>query len=90
MALGVPVIATNVGGPPEIVTDGEQGYLLAPEEPAAWAQAVARIAASPELARQMGRAGRERVERAFSSEHHAEGVLAAYDHALARRAARAS
>jgi glycosyltransferase involved in cell wall biosynthesis len=90
MALGVPVIATNVGGPPEIITDGEQGYLLAPEAPGAWAQAVARIAASPELARQMGRAGRERVELVFSSEHHAEAVLAAYEHALARRAQRAS
>jgi glycosyltransferase involved in cell wall biosynthesis len=90
MALRVPVLATNVGGPPEIVSDGEQGYLLAPEHPAAWARAVARIATSPQLAREMGRAGRERVERDFSPERHAEAVLAAYDHALARRAAQAS
>ena len=42
MALGVPVVATNVGGPPEIVEDGREGYLVAPREPAAWAQAIRR------------------------------------------------
>jgi L-malate glycosyltransferase len=90
MALRVPVVATDVGGPPEILTDGEQGYLLAPGEPAAWARAVARIAASPQLAQEMGRAGRARVERRFSAERHAQEVLAAYERVLARRPARAS
>jgi len=33
MAAGVPVIATNVGGPPEILSDGQEGYLLAPRAP---------------------------------------------------------
>jgi glycosyltransferase involved in cell wall biosynthesis len=90
MALRVPVIATTVGGPPEIVTDGEQGYLLPPEQPAAWAQAIKRIAASPQLAQAMGQAGRERVEDAFSAERHAASVLEVYERALARRGARAS
>jgi L-malate glycosyltransferase len=90
MALRVPVIATDVGGPPEILTDGEQGYLLPPGEPAGWARAVARIAASPQLAQEMGRAGRARVERHFSAERHAQEVLAAYERVLARRPARAS
>jgi glycosyltransferase involved in cell wall biosynthesis len=90
MALRVPVIATNVGGPPEIVTDGEQGYLLPPEQPAAWAQAVRRIAASPQLGEAMGRAGRERAAHAFSAERHAARVLEVYEHALARRGGRPS
>jgi glycosyltransferase involved in cell wall biosynthesis len=90
MALRVPVIATTVGGPPEIVTDGEQGYLLPPEQPAAWAQAIKRITASPQLAQAMGRAGRERVEDAFSAERHAASVLEVYERALARRGAAAS
>jgi glycosyltransferase involved in cell wall biosynthesis len=90
MALRIPVIATSVGGPPEIVDDGEQGYLLAPEQPQAWAQAIARIAGNPPLAQAMGRAGRERVERAFSAERHAAKVLEAYERALARTRARAS
>jgi L-malate glycosyltransferase len=89
MALRVPVIATSVGGPPEIICDGEQGYLLAPDQPAAWAQAVARIAGDPQLARAMGRAGRERAESAFSAERHAASVLESYARALARTGARA-
>jgi glycosyltransferase involved in cell wall biosynthesis len=43
MALEVPVLATNVGGPPELVRDGREGYLLPPDEPAAWAEAVRRV-----------------------------------------------
>ncbi len=78
MALGVPVIATNVGGPPEIVDDGVEGRLLAPHEPAAWAAAIAEIAAAPQLAQAMGSAGRARVERQFSAERHAEAVLGLY------------
>jgi L-malate glycosyltransferase len=78
MALGVPVLATNVGGPREIVQDGREGYLLAPLEPAAWAQAVKRLLADPALALAMGRAGRARVEREFSAERHAARVLELY------------
>src|SRR6202043_3471359 len=36
MALGVPVVSTSVGGPPEIVEDGREGFLVAPRDPAAW------------------------------------------------------
>jgi glycosyltransferase involved in cell wall biosynthesis len=43
MALEVPVLATNVGGPPELVRDGREGYLLPPGEPAAWERAVRRV-----------------------------------------------
>jgi glycosyltransferase involved in cell wall biosynthesis len=43
MALEVPVLATNVGGPPEIIREGREGYVLAPGEPAAWARAVRRV-----------------------------------------------
>jgi glycosyltransferase involved in cell wall biosynthesis len=84
MALGVPVLATNVGGPGEIVEDGREGYLLAPHQPAAWAQAVRRIADSADHGRAMGLAGRRRVQRAFTVEHHVAAVLAVYERALAR------
>lgn len=87
MALGVPVLATNVGGPPEIIDDGREGYLLAPEEPAAWAQAIRRIAESPDRGRAMGLAGRRRVERAFTAEHHVAAMLGVYERAIARAAA---
>ncbi|MBA3252065.1 MAG: glycosyltransferase family 4 protein, partial [Geodermatophilaceae bacterium] len=83
MALGVPVIATNVGGPPEILDDGREGVLLPPREPAAWAQAVARLADDPDRAAAMGAAGRRRVHRQFTVARHLDAVLALYAQAVA-------
>jgi len=83
MALQVPVVATSVGGPPEILEDGKEGFLVAPRDPRAWAQAIRRLAEEPGLGDQMGRAGRRRVEDAFTADHHARAVLEAYEHALA-------
>lgn len=85
MALGVPVLATNVGGPPEIITDGREGYLLPPLEPLAWARAIRVIADSPTLGAEMGRAGRLRVQRTFTVEHHVAAMLGVYERALAAR-----
>ena len=89
MALGVPVLATNVGGPPEIVEDGREGYLLPPHEPAAWARAVRRIAESPDRGVEMGLAGRRTVERKFTAEHHVAAMLAVYERAVTHATARA-
>lgn len=84
MALGVPVLATNVGGPPEIIEDGREGFLLPPLEPQAWAQAVRRILDSSDGGRSMGEAGRRRVREAFTAEHHARAILGVYERALTR------
>ena len=81
MALGVPVIATNVGGPPEIIQDGREGYLVAPREPEAWARAIRRLLESPERGFEMGRAGRRRVEEAFTVGHHVASMLDVYKRA---------
>ncbi|MCW3069341.1 MAG: glycosyltransferase family 1 protein [Solirubrobacterales bacterium] len=83
MALGVPVVSTNVGGPPEIVEDGREGLLVAPREPAAWAGAIRRIADSPALAQEMGRAGQLTVQRRFTIADHVAAMLAVYRRALA-------
>jgi glycosyltransferase involved in cell wall biosynthesis len=83
MALGVPVISTNVGGPPEILEDGREGYLLAPRDPVAWAAAIRRIADSESRAAEMGRAGRLNVQRRFTVEHHVAAMLDVYARALA-------
>jgi L-malate glycosyltransferase len=87
MALGVPVIATNVGGPPEILHDGREGLLLPPREPRAWAQAIRTLAQSPERRREMGHAGRRRVEQAFTTHHHSAAVCEVYERAVAHRSA---
>jgi len=78
MAMEVPVLATDVGGTVDIVEPGRQGYLLAPGDPQAWARAVRDVVESPDRGAAMGRAGRERVLRAFTPEHHAEAVLGLY------------
>ncbi len=83
MALEVPVLATDVGGPAEIVDDGVEGYLLPPAQPAAWASAVRRVADSADGGRGMGRAGRARVLREFTSDVHREAMLAVYERAIA-------
>jgi glycosyltransferase involved in cell wall biosynthesis len=59
MASGLPVIATNVGGLPEIVRHGENGLLVPPTDPAALATAMIRLASSPKERLSMGKAGRE-------------------------------
>lgn len=85
MALGVAVLATDVGGPPEIVEDGREGVLVPPREPHAWARAVGRLAESPELRLQMGAAGRRRVERQFTVAEHVAAIRGVYERALGAR-----
>jgi L-malate glycosyltransferase len=88
MALGVPVLATDVGGPREIVRDGREGFLLAPRQAGAWAQAVGRLLERADRGLELGRAGRERVEREFTVQRHVVDTLAVYERAIARAGAR--
>jgi glycosyltransferase involved in cell wall biosynthesis len=88
MALEVPVIATDVGGPREIVREGREGLLLPPRAPARWASAIARLAGDPELAARMGRAGRERAQQQFTTERHARATLDVYERAVEKSHAR--
>ncbi|RID99989.1 glycosyltransferase family 4 protein [Simplicispira hankyongi] len=60
MACGLPVVASNVGVNPEIVRNGENGYLASTPED--WVSALAQLLQSPSLRAQMGAAGRRRVE----------------------------
>jgi L-malate glycosyltransferase len=87
MAMGVPVVATSVGGPPEILQDGRQGYLVAPGQPRAWAQAICGIARRSDRGAELGLAGRRTVEEMFTSARHAQAMLALYERAVARAGA---
>jgi glycosyltransferase involved in cell wall biosynthesis len=78
MAMGVPVVATQVGGPAEIVRDGLDGLLLAPRQPDRWAAAVERLLLDPDLRREMGRNGRLRARQEFSAERHVDALLDHY------------
>lgn len=68
MAARVPVVATRVGGNPEVVEDGVTGLLVPPSDSAALAQAICRLLENPHLASQFGQAGRQRVAERFSLE----------------------
>jgi sugar transferase (PEP-CTERM/EpsH1 system associated) len=65
MATGLPVVATRVGGTPELVIDGLTGLLVSPADPLALALALKVYVEQPGLRRNHGRAGRERAEREF-------------------------
>jgi glycosyltransferase involved in cell wall biosynthesis len=79
MAAARPVVATRVGGIPEVVVDGETGLLVEPENPGALAGAIRRLLADPDLAARMGQAGRERARQVFSAGRMAELTAALYE-----------
>jgi len=66
MAAGLPVVATSVGGLPEVVAHGETGLLAPPRDPGALAQALARLLADATVRAEMGAAGRSRAVQEFS------------------------
>jgi glycosyltransferase involved in cell wall biosynthesis len=68
MACGVPVVASRVGGLPEVVIDGFNGRLCTPGDTRQMTEAVLEILSSPYRQRQMGEAGRERALSVFSPE----------------------
>jgi glycosyltransferase involved in cell wall biosynthesis len=68
MSVARPVVATNVGGLPEAITDGENGVLISPDNPADMALALVELARSRARAEALGRAGRRRQQRSFSIE----------------------
>jgi glycosyltransferase involved in cell wall biosynthesis len=79
MALGRPVVATTVGGTPELVLDGETGLLVPPRDVEALTAALKRVLDDGDLRRRLGEAGRRRVAERFSSRAMTRDVLALYD-----------
>jgi len=78
MALARSVVASRVGGIPELVTDGSEGKLVPAQDVAALSQALKELALSPELRQQMGKAGRERVARSHENKKTAAAVRDLY------------
>jgi len=74
MAMGKPVVATAVGGTPEAIVDGETGFLVPPNDPAAIADRVRILLENPYLIKQMGQQGRERVSMFFSVDAYAHSI----------------
>ena len=77
-ALGKPVIASDIGGLPELVQEGRTGLLVEPGSAGALAEAINRLAAHPEEAAEMGRKARMRVEKEFDSQTHYNKIMEIY------------
>jgi glycosyltransferase involved in cell wall biosynthesis len=82
MAHGVPVIASRIGGLPELVDDGVTGLLFDPGDPQDLARAVAALWRDPDLCRRLGWAARERALAAHGRATYRENLLGVYRRAM--------
>ena len=85
MARGIPVVATAVSGPCEIVEDGQTGLLVPPKDPDAMAKALVELLKDPGRRARMGRQGQARVETVFSLDSQIATLAALYDRLLQDR-----
>ena len=85
MAASRAVVASRVGGIPEIVEDGFEGFLVEPMDVDGLAERCRRLIESPDVARKMGERARKRVERDFSATAMADRVASVYKELLTPR-----
>ncbi|MBI2824607.1 MAG: glycosyltransferase [Planctomycetia bacterium] len=83
MSHGLPVIASRIGGLPELVEDGVTGFLFEPGNAAELTTKIKQLWDSPDLCRRMGLAGRAKAEREFGAEGYYRRLMAIYSRAIA-------
>lgn len=79
MAAGLPVVATNVGGIPELVEDGITGLLIPSENPKLLTDAIVELLKDPNKCKQMGQRGQDRIRKYFTIEKMIENTEKIYD-----------
>jgi glycosyltransferase involved in cell wall biosynthesis len=84
-----PIVASEVGGVPDLIANGEQGLLVPPGDPGALGQAVASLLRDPDHARELGSAARERRRREFTIQNTVGRIEALYDELVAGRGRKA-
>lgn len=82
LAAARPVVATNVGGAAEVISDGENGFLVESDDDRKMAEKILFLLENPEIAKQFGSRGRELVEARFSVAAQLENTAAVYDQVL--------
>jgi glycosyltransferase involved in cell wall biosynthesis len=82
MYFGLPVVGTAIAGVQEQIETGVNGFVVPPADPIALADVLEKLLLNPELRQQMGRAGRDRVQRCFSTDAYVSGVLDVYQSLL--------
>ena len=85
LAAGCPVVATRVGGVPDVVTDGEDGFLVAPAAVEELAGRLAELARNPDLRARMGASGRERMRTRYSVDRLIDDTDRLYRELLAKK-----
>ena len=85
MACGKPVVASNVGGTPEAVETGREGFLVPPADPASLAAAITTILSDHELASRMGQAALAKVRSRFTWRQVAHQIQAVYSEVVRMR-----
>jgi glycosyltransferase involved in cell wall biosynthesis len=85
MAMEKPVVATNVGGNPEVVVDGVTGSLVLPADSKSLTMALADLLTNPEKRRRFGKSGRQRVTEHFSKESMVSNIERIYDEIFAKK-----
>jgi glycosyltransferase involved in cell wall biosynthesis len=82
MGSGLPIVASDVGGLPELIEDSTTGYLVPPGDEVALAERLGHLLADEALRSRMGSAARERASREFSNARMAHLILEVYDRLL--------
>jgi len=82
-AIGLPIVATNVGGIPEMIESNREGLLIAPESPHQMADAIIKLIDSPELRLRLGETFRNKVTKELNLESMVQHTLSIYNEAVA-------
>ena len=83
LAIGLPVVSTTTGSIPDVVTDGESGFLVAPRDVDALAGRIGQLLAEPALRASMGRLGRQHVEKCYSIDRMVDELERVYRQVIA-------
>lgn len=85
MSVGKPVIASRVGGLPEIIDDGINGFLVPPLDLHGWTEAVMRVFYDDDLQQRLSRGARESIEKRFSLDDHHRKLMMYYEEAMSEK-----
>lgn len=85
MSSGMPIIATNAGGNPELVDDGINGYLVEPKDPGALASVIKKMLDAPDSTASMGQESLCQIQETFSWEKMVDNHLSVYDKLLGKK-----
>jgi glycosyltransferase involved in cell wall biosynthesis len=79
MYMGLPCVATNIGGTPELVIDGQTGILVEPADSEALSRAIKELLNRPDLAKEYGEAGKKRALESFTMDKYIVRLEKLYD-----------